>query len=262
MKTTASSDIIIKLTAVIALAMKNGVHVLVLRGTIAKRLSCCLLVILIVLGGSPPAADSYYFRGYYCPTVLMSPMRADVVYTPVGMGIVTSKAGFRIHPVTGRGDFHSGVDLAANLNDRVYALLDGMVTRVGWRGALGVAVEIYHPYPNVRTICGHLNAFSVMPGQWVQRGRVIGYAGSTGRSTGVHVHYTVIRNDTEQYIEPLAFIRQVPKYVAVLNSAITKEAIAMNMRKAKEAKISSKEVDSKTEDLPLSTGETKPPPAE
>lgn len=262
MKTSTSSDIIIKLTAVIAPAIENGVHVQVLRGAIAKRLSCCLAVILIFLLGSPPAADSYYFRGYYCPTVLMSPMRADVVYTPVGLGIVTSKAGFRIHPVTGRGDFHSGVDLAANLNDRVYALLDGMVTRVGWRGALGVAVEIYHPYPNVRTICGHLNAFAVMPGQWVRRGRVIGYAGSTGRSTGVHVHYTVIRNDTEQYIEPLAFIRQVPKYVAVINTALSKESIAMNMRKAKEAKFSSQEVDSKTEDLPLSTGETKPPPAE
>jgi Peptidase family M23 len=255
------SDIIIKLSALIALAIINGVHVLVRCGSIAKRLSYCLIILAVILCSSSPAADSYYFRGYYCPTVLMSPMRADIVYTPVGLGIVTSKAGFRIHPVTGRGDFHSGVDLAANLNDRVYALLDGVVTRVGWRGALGVAVEIYHPYPNIRTICGHLNAYSVMPGEWVRRERVIGYAGSTGRSTGVHVHYTVIKNDTNQYIEPLAFIRQVPKYVAVLNTAAAKAAIAMNMRKAHEAKISSEEIDSKTEDLPPSSGETKPPEA-
>src|SRR5580698_10066567 len=73
------------------------------------------------------------FHGYYCPTMQISPMADNVTYTPVGLGIVTSKAGFRIHPITGRGDFHSGVDLAANLNDRVYCLLDGVVTRVGWR---------------------------------------------------------------------------------------------------------------------------------
>jgi murein DD-endopeptidase MepM/ murein hydrolase activator NlpD len=205
------------------------------------------------------AAQAYYFQGYYCPAVLISPMRDNVVYTPVGMGVITSKAGFRIHPITGRGDFHSGVDLAANLNDRVYNLLDGMVMRVGWRGALGVAVEIYHPYPNVRTICGHLNAYSVMPGEWVRRGRVIGYAGSTGRSTGVHVHYTVVRNDTNQYIEPVSFIKKVPQYLAALNTARNKAAIAMNLRKAKETQLSGKAIDSDTEDLPESTSEARPP---
>ncbi len=93
-------------------------------------------------------AFAYYFQGYYCPQVLISPMRDDQMYTPVGAGVITSKAGFRVHPVTGKADFHSGVDLGAHLNDRVYNLLDGIVTRVGWRGALGVAVEVYHPYPN------------------------------------------------------------------------------------------------------------------
>lgn len=215
----------------------------------------------VLFGGILAAAHAYYFQGYYCPTVLISPMRDDVIYTPVGLGVITSKAGFRIHPVTGRGDFHSGVDLAANLNDRVYNLLDGVVTRVGYRGALGVAVEVYHPYPNVRTICGHLNAYGVVPGQWVRRGRVIGYAGSTGRSTGVHVHYTVIRNDTKQYIEPIAFIKQVPNYVAMLNTARARAAIALNMRKIKEANFDSKPVDSEAEDLPAQTGESKPPSA-
>lgn len=189
-------------------------------------------------------------------------MRDDIPYTPVGLGVVTSKAGFRIHPITGKGDFHSGVDLAANLNDKVYCLLDGVVTRVGWRGALGVAVEIYHPYPNIRTICGHLNAYSVLPGQWIRRGRVIGYAGSTGRSTGVHVHYTVIRNDTNQYVEPLAFIKQVPEYVAALNTARARATIATNLKKLKETKISSTPVDTNTEELPNESGETLPPKAE
>src|SRR5271170_914155 len=102
-----------------------------------------LPILLIALLCIP--ASAYYFQGYYVPQVLVSPMRDDVVYTPAGAGVVTSKAGFRIHPVTGKGDFHNGVDIGAKLNDKVYALLPGMVTRVGLRGNMGVAVEIYHP---------------------------------------------------------------------------------------------------------------------
>lgn len=231
-----------------------------------QKLSLVVPLAALILGPIMPAADGYYFQGYYCPAVLISPMRDDTVYTPVGLGIITSKAGFRIHPVTGKGDFHSGVDLGAKLNDRVYNLLDGVVTRTGYRGALGVAVEIYHPYPNVRSIFGHLNAYSVMPGQWVRRGQVIGYAGSTGRSTGVHVHFTVIKNDTKQYIEPVAFIKQVPHYVAAMNSARARAAVAMNMRKLKQtnlrSSVSSKPLDTESDDLPASASESQPPVVE
>src|SRR5262249_24539710 len=158
-------------------------------------------------------AQAYYFQGYFVPVVLVSPMKDDSVYTPAGMGVITSRAGFRVHPVTGRGDFHTGVDLAARLNDAVYNLMDGYVTRVGYRGNLGVAVEVYHPYPNVTTISGHLNAYTVKVGDWVERGRVIGYAGCTGRSTGVHLHYTVKMHDTGQYVDPVAYLLRVPQYV-------------------------------------------------
>lgn len=229
---------------------------------IAKRCVRATWLAVLICFANLTLASAYYFQGYYCPTVLISPMRDDQIYTPVGLGIVTSKAGFRIHPVTGHGDFHSGVDLAAKLNDKVYNLLDGIVTRVGWRGALGVAVEIYHPYPNIRTICGHLNAYSVMPGEWVSRGRVIGYAGSTGRSTGVHVHYTVIKQDTSQYIEPMAYLNQVPKYIAALKTARARAALAMNIQKMKEKHIDSKVTDSDTEELPVGGGEIKAPEAE
>jgi murein DD-endopeptidase MepM/ murein hydrolase activator NlpD len=217
-----------------------------------------LAVVWALLGCSAASANN--FKGYFTPAVLISPMKDNITYTPVGMGIVTSKAGFRVHPVTGRGDFHSGVDLGANLNDRVYCLLDGIVTKVGWRGNLGCAVEVYHPYPNVRTIVGHLNAYSVTPGMFVRRGRVIGYAGTTGRSTGVHVHYTVIREDTNEYIEPLQFIRQVPNYVAQLHTAQAKIAMNQNMKNFQ--KFDTKLVDSANNDLPEGKkGDEKPPPA-
>jgi murein DD-endopeptidase MepM/ murein hydrolase activator NlpD len=177
-------------------------------------------------------------------------MADNITYTPVGMGMVTSKAGFRVHPVTGKADFHNGVDLAAHLNDRVYNLLDGVVTRVGWRGAMGVAVEVYHPYPNIKTIVGHLNAYAVLPGMWVQRGRVIGYAGSTGRSTGVHVHYTVVRNDTNEYIQPMDFITLVPQYVSQLKTARAQMFMRQNLEAVKKQGINSKPTDSDSEDLP------------
>jgi len=190
-------------------------------------------------------------------------MRDDVIYTPVGLGHVSSKAGFRIHPVTGKGDFHSGVDLSARLNEPVYNLLDGIVTRVGWRGNLGVAVEVYHPYPNVRTICGHLNAYGVMPGTFVTRGRVIGYAGSTGRSTGVHVHYTVLTENPKRYVEPMAFLLQVPQYVVALKSARMQAIAARNAQAFQQKKVKAEPQHSDDEDLPDKDSEdSKPPDAE
>lgn len=216
------------------------------------------IVFLVPFLVFPSPALAYYFEGYYVPQVLVSPMKDDTIYTPAGMGVVTSKGGFRIHPVTGKGDFHNGVDLAAKLNDRVYCLLDGIVTKVGYRGNLGVAVEIYHPYPNVRTISGHMNAYSVRPGEYVQRGRVIGYAGSTGRSTGVHLHYTVIKQDTNQYIDPMQFLLTVPRYVQALKTARIQHMAKQNVQNFKASPQKSEKDDDK-EELPSKGKEEIPP---
>jgi murein DD-endopeptidase MepM/ murein hydrolase activator NlpD len=208
------------------------------------------LALLLWSVGEPTQSFNYKgFKGYYAPQVFISPLRDDIVYTPVGRGRITSNAGFRTHPVTGkRGSFHSGVDLSARLNDSVYNLLDGVVTRVGYRGALGVAVEVYHPYPNVRTINGHLNAYAVLPGMWVERGRVIGYAGSTGRSTGVHLHYTVKKEDTKEYIEPMKFLKLIPGYLTALRSARAQAAYQYNLKNMKKPE-SEEAIDTDDEDL-------------
>lgn len=226
-----------------------------------KALIAAAGVTATLVATTAPAADAYYFEGYYVPVLLISPMRDDQIYTPAGMGMVTSKAGFRVHPVTGRGDFHTGVDLGAHLNDKVYELLDGIVTRVGWRGNLGVAVEVYHPYPNVRTITGHMNGYTVKPGMWVRRGQVIGFAGSTGRSTGVHVHYTVIKHDTDQYIEPMKYLMQVPQYVFALKTARAQAALAANAASFKKKQKESPQKDTDKDDLPESSDEAAPPSA-
>ncbi|SRR5579883_517596 len=211
-------------------------------------LACAASLTAILWYSESVAAWSYYFKGYFAPTILVSPLRDDLVYSPVGVGRITSNAGFRRHPVTGKHSFHSGVDLSAKLNDRVYNLLDGVVTRVGYRGNLGVSVEVYHPYPNVKTIMGHLNAYSVLPGMFVQRGRVVGYAGSTGRSTGVHLHYTVMKADTQEYIEPLDFLKQVPGYISALKTARAQAAMQYNLKHMR--KPDESPVDSEDEDLP------------
>lgn len=210
-----------------------------------------LILLITCLGaGSPCEARKKRtkFKGYFAPCHLVSPLRDDLVYTPVGRGRITSKAGYRVHPVTRRHSFHSGVDLAAKLNDKVYNLLDGIVTRVGWRGNLGCAVEVYHPYPNVKTICGHLNAYSVMPGMFVRRGQVLGYAGTTGRSTGVHLHYTVIRADTKDYIEPLEFLKLVPSYVAALKTARIQASAQQRIKEMDD--VAKEPIDTDDEDLP------------
>ena len=215
-----------------------------------------IVALLLMAAFFAPSARAYYFEGYYVPVCLISPMKDDQVYTPAGMGVVTSKAGFRVHPVTGKGDFHNGVDLGATINDKVYNMLDGIVVKVGWRGNLGVAVEVYHPYPNVRTLVGHLNGYTVKPGMWVRRGQVVGFAGSTGRSTGVHVHYTVIKNDTNQYIDPMRFLMSVPEYVMALKTARIQAALAQNAAAFKKKQ---KEAKSEKEDLPDKTDEAPPP---
>jgi hypothetical protein len=107
---------------------------------------------------------------------------------------------------------------------------------------------------------GHLNAYSVKPGDWVQRGRVIGYAGSTGRSTGVHVHYTVITEGTpKQYIDPYAFIQQVPKYMSALRSAQAQAVARKNVDAFKKQPV---KVIDKDEDEEAPVEEAAPPDAE
>jgi murein DD-endopeptidase MepM/ murein hydrolase activator NlpD len=118
-------------------------------------------------------------------------------------GIFTSGFGTRSDPLThGRGT-HQGVDIAAAPGQPVRASADGIVMAASEQGGLGKAVFLAHGY-GLSTRYGHLSAVSVRPGQRVKRGDVIGRVGSTGRSTGYHLHYEV-RIDGEP-VNPLAYI--------------------------------------------------------
>ena len=101
-------------------------------------------------------------------------------------GYVSSPYGLRF----GGTEFHQGIDIAAEMGTPIVAAADGVVTAAGWNGGYGNMVDIDHGN-GVVTRYGHASAVAVSVGQQVRRGEVIAYVGSTGRSTGPHVHYEV-----------------------------------------------------------------------
>jgi murein DD-endopeptidase MepM/ murein hydrolase activator NlpD len=118
-------------------------------------------------------------------------------------GYVTSGYGNRISPFTGRIQFHAGLDVATDFGTTVVAPARGRVVFAGTNGPLGRMVELDHGY-GVRTHFGHLSKALVKQGQTVERGAPIGAVGSTGRSTGPHLHYGVEVNG--RTVNPIDYI--------------------------------------------------------
>ncbi len=107
-------------------------------------------------------------------------------------GRITSGYGSRRHPVLGYRRMHSGVDFGAPHGAPIYAATDGTVAMAGYNGGYGRYVRLQHS-GNIGTGYAHMSRIAVRPGQQVRRGQVIGYVGSTGLSTGPHLHYEVYR---------------------------------------------------------------------
>ena len=104
--------------------------------------------------------------------------------------VVTSKYGYRPHPVTGRYQHHAGIDFRAAVGTRVYASKTGRVIVAERRGGYGKIVGIEHE-GNFTTWYGHLSRIRVKVGQTVSQGKVIGLSGNTGISTGPHLHFEI-----------------------------------------------------------------------
>lgn len=103
---------------------------------------------------------------------------------------LTSGFGMRNHPILGRRRNHSGVDLAAPTGTPVYATADGIVSRADWFGSYGNYIQIEHG-GEMQTRYAHLSGYAISAGDRVKKGDLIGFVGSTGRSTGPHLHYEV-----------------------------------------------------------------------
>jgi len=147
------------------------------------------------------------------PAGVVAPGATDTekMLPPVANPLVTSRFGMRIHPITYKSCFHDGVDFDAERNDPVVSGYGGLVTRAGKRGGYGIAVEVVHPRKKLKTLVGHLTSVAVKPGQLVKQGQVIGFAGSTGRSSGTHVHLTVKNAETDQLLNALSFMNPMPE---------------------------------------------------
>ncbi|HKC49337.1 MAG TPA: M23 family metallopeptidase [Myxococcota bacterium] len=121
---------------------------------------------------------------------------ARLVHTPSVApthGWITSGFGFRMSPYTGEREFHKGLDIAGRMGTPIYAAADGEVIYATQKKSLGYAVKLRHGY-GIETVYGHMQETLVKPGEAVKRGQQIGLMGSTGRSTGPHVHYAVLVN--------------------------------------------------------------------
>ena len=112
--------------------------------------------------------------------------------SPVEYHGITSKYGWRVHPILHKREFHPGIDLKAKLNTRVYATADGIVEWSGYHKSSGYGnlIILEHSY-GFKTYYGHLNKTMVKSGQFVKRGTLIGYTGNTGLSNGPHIHYEI-----------------------------------------------------------------------
>lgn len=119
------------------------------------------------------------------------------------VGDVTSPFGLRKSPWGAGSDFHPGMDIANNAGTPIFATADGVVVKAGWSGGYGNLVQIDHGN-GIVTLYGHNSLISVSVGQTVKKGQLISYMGSTGNSTGPHVHYEVRVNGTA--VNPESFL--------------------------------------------------------
>lgn len=110
-------------------------------------------------------------------------------------GTVTSGFGWRISPLGDGNELHQGIDIAYAMGAPVVATADGQVIQSGWSGGYGNMVRIDHGN-GLATLYGHNSELAVGVGQTVKKGEIIAFAGSTGKSTGPHVHYEIRAGDT------------------------------------------------------------------
>ena len=125
-----------------------------------------------------------------------------LVRKPVNNAIMRSGFGGRRHPILGYVKMHTGVDWATPYGTPIFASGNGVVEKVGWEGGYGKYVRLKHNN-GYETAYGHMSAYSkgMEPGKRVRQGQVIGFVGSTGMSTGAHVHYEILVNG--RFVDPM-----------------------------------------------------------
>ena len=148
----------------------------------------------------PPTTTTTRVKGQLTNTV-----NGVVWYTPTSNFVVTSKFGYRYDPINGKWSGHDGVDLGAPKNTPIVATRDGMVSFTGYQeDGAGYYIWINHG-DGYKSIYMHMTRYIVKEGDYVEAGQVIGYVGSTGRSTGNHLHFGLKYEKT--WVDPLKYIK-------------------------------------------------------
>jgi murein DD-endopeptidase MepM/ murein hydrolase activator NlpD len=137
-------------------------------------------------------------------SILATSNQAQIPAMWAHMGKINNEFGFRRSPFGGRTyEFHAGMDIDGERGDQVIAPANGVVTEAGWKGGYGNMIEIDHGN-GLKTRYGHLSKIEVEVGQPLTRGQLMAFVGSTGRSTGPHLHYELRLNDRP--INPRRFL--------------------------------------------------------
>ncbi len=125
-----------------------------------------------------------------------------LVRKPVNNAIMRSGFGSRRHPILGYTKMHTGIDWATAYGTPIFASGNGIVEKVGWEGGYGKYIRLKHNN-GYETAYGHMSAYAkgIEPGKRVRQGQVIGFVGSTGQSTGAHVHYEILVNG--RFVDPM-----------------------------------------------------------
>ncbi|BAT58156.1 murein DD-endopeptidase MepM [Variibacter gotjawalensis] len=169
-----------------------------------------------------------------------------LVRKPIDGGAMRSPYGWRRHPILGYSKMHTGVDWAAPRGTQIYASGNGVIEKAGWEGGYGKYIRVKHAN-GYETAYGHMSGFArgISVGTRVRQGQLIGYVGSTGLSTGPHVHYEVLVNG--RFVDPVriklprgralegnamaSFERERAKIDAIINRSPTEATEAQQTRR-------------------------------
>ena len=191
----------------------------------------------LTLSGKPIELFRFEFPDgtteYYQPDG--TSMKKALLRTPVDGARITSTFGMRTHPILGYTKMHKGMDFGAPTGTPVYAAGDGSIDEIGAWGAYGNYIRIRHTGA-ISTAYAHLSRFGqdMKKGKRVRQGEVIGYVGSTGRSTGPHLHYEVIKGHAQ--VNPATVELPAAKPLAGKDLAAFKRLVEQRRREFEDAR--------------------------
>ena len=185
--------------------------------------------------------DEYGFPQYYDKNGNSS--KRTIMKTPINGAKLTSRYGNRKHPVLGYTKLHRGLDFAAQTGTPVFAAGDGIIEKAGWNGSYGRYIRIRHT-GTYKTAYAHLSRIhkKIKIGSRVSQGKTIGYVGSSGRSTGAHLHYEVLRNNKQ--VNPMNIKLPAGKNIPKQELAAFEQKVIeiLNQKLVLEQKIDNKKV--------------------